>query len=212
MADMNRLRSYLPKEDTSKVSETQALIDRANALESTRDLLMSEYNILVPEDGANSIKLRCPYAFEHKDGGKDKGMRYYFDSDSAFCFRDHGVIDPVFIRSMKWGETRLKTAKIMLEKAGVFKREHYSVRMTDMLSAEKTKTLANQPYAFEALNLALRNESEYVSHQFNPKVVSAKNRCLESFNPAWTLQDIEKWITASIIYVKQVAHAQEGLR
>lgn len=205
------IHKYLPKEEQGKVSETALLIERANELESTRELLIRHFSLYIPSDGATSIKIPCPWRFEHKDGGKDKGMRYYFDTDSAFCFRDHGVVDPVYINSMVWGETRKNTAKIMLERAGKLKRDHYSTRMESLLSAQVQTQTANQQYALEALNMALRDVPEYVSAQFNSAVIAAKNLCMERFDPQWTLSDIEKWITASVIYIRQVSekHAKE---
>lgn len=198
------------KQEDIKVSQSTLMIERANALESTRELLVKHFNLYIPESGSTSVKIACPWRVEHKDGGKDKAMRYYFDTDSAFCFRDHGVIDPVMINSMLWGESKAKTARMMLERAGVFKREHYSKRMQELLEQSHKEVPANQNYAMEALNAALRDCPEYVSRQFNPRVIKMKNTCSERFNPAWTLSDIEKWITASVTYIRMgIEHDEE---
>ena len=202
--DRSRLTKYL-KQDTAPVSQTTLLIEQANALESTRELLVQHFNLYIPEQGSVSIKLACPWKFEHKDGGKDKAMRYYFDTDTAFCFRDHGVIDPVYINSMVWGQTRKKTARTMLERAGRLRRESYSKRMQDLLQGQEKENSANQAYAFEALNLALRDVPEYTSNQFNPSVLGAKNICTEKFNPAWSFTEVSRWIEASVLFITKVA-------
>lgn len=191
-------RKYLK---TSNDFGGDSLLEQAARVESTRELLVTKYHLIIPEHGSTSIKLHCPWGIEHKDRGKEKSMRYYYDTDTAFCFRDHGVVDSVVLRADLWGVSRTKAARSMLEKAGLLKREHWSRRMKTMLEQEEVKSDTNVSYAFSALNSSLSQHSEYLRSQYKKPVVKAKQRCLDAFNPAWSMDSVLKWIETSTAYI-----------
>lgn len=203
------LRSYLPR-DQRKVSEATLLIEQANALESTAELLQSEFGVYIPSGGAGSIKMKCIWGVEHKDGGIERSMRYYYETDSAFCFRDHGVIDPVAIRSSVWNVSKTQAAKAMVNNHTVSNRPHWSQRMKEMLEAEEQQ-FASIPNAIQALNLKLNGIEGYSDNQYNPRVIALKLKIMEVFDPLWTLTEIEQWLDAASQTMEGIINAKERL-
>src|SRR3954466_13862718 len=52
--------------------------------------------VQVPDDDSLRSKLYCPFGeFNHSDGGRDRALRIYPDSNSAYCFACSELFTPV---------------------------------------------------------------------------------------------------------------------
>jgi hypothetical protein len=194
----NPLAKYLPKEE-DKLRYSRDLIERANAQFSCIDILNKEFGYYIPKGGVGSTKLHCLWGWEHKDGGTEKCMRYYWESDTAYCFRDHGVIDVVTIRAVQKGLSKVKTAKLLLQEAGVFNSDPWNVRIQK--AQEHMKSERRQPMdmklAQSMFNQALRSVEGYGKVQYKPDIVQAKNSMMEELDPSWNSEQLLEWIDTS---------------
>lgn len=191
----NPLEKFLPKQEDSKTF-AQDMIERANAQFSCIDILNKEFGYDIPYGGVGSAKLQCLWGWEHKDGGVEKCMRYYWESDQAFCFRDHGVIDVVTIRASQKGLSRVKTATYLLQEAGLLKAEPWDVRIKkhqENLSTPK-KSFLDLRLAEQLFNQMLKNVPNYSKVQFRPEIIQLKSAKIEELDPSWGLDKLSSWM------------------
>ena len=205
--DVNGLKKYLPSAE-GEVSQLTLLIEQANACESVHDILFNHFKIFIPEGGSGSVKLKCPYSLEHKDGGKEKAMRYYYETDSAYCFRDHGVLSPTFLWASEWGVSEAAAARRILDRAGVGKRESWRTRIENIINSPETASSASVSSALTALAMRYRDIDGYVSLQYRPAVLQEKLRVSEMFNPMWDFESVEKWLDYSTEKMKEVINGE----
>lgn len=196
-------RRFLPKtsQEDERLSKWLALIQRANATSSTIRILNDELRCNVPEYSmGKSWKFHCPWGFEHKDHGIEKHARYYWEDDEAFCFKDHGKLDPVGLRAMQWGMPKTAAAKRMLDEAGVLRRKNFRQRMDEMLEMQ-----ANPPAPVEArlttaraaLYESLSRVPQYAEHQFRPDVQETLQDALQRFDKDWGFPEVLAWVEES---------------
>jgi len=194
----NPLAKYLPKEDASRSSALD-LIERANAQFSCVDILNREYGYEIPKGGSGSTKQHCLWGWEHKDGGVEKCMRYYWESDTAYCFRDHGVIDVVSIRATQKGLSKLRTAKLLLTEAGIFNNDPWNVRVEKAQEHLKnpTKHTMDMRLAESMYTSRLKSIEGYGTLQYRSEVVNLKNSMMEELDPSWNSEKLLEWIEKS---------------
>lgn len=196
---------YLPAVETAQ-SERSALIERANACGSALRILNDEFGLGIPEEsGSKSWKINCPYQHEHPDGGVDKNCRFYWESDRAYCFADHGVLDFVALRAMQWGIAPMAAARRIVEA-----HEESSARKpwweragqarTRLLHADQPPPMSTQ-HAQAALIEALRAREGYVEAQYRPDVRKALQDVLEALDPSWDFDQTLSWVTSGADYI-----------
>lgn len=195
----NPLAKFLPKKDDT--NPTLDLIERANSQFSCIDILNKEFGYSIPYGGSGSTKLACIWGWEHKDGGVEKCMRYYWETDQAFCFRDHGIIDVVAIRASQKGLSKSKTAKKLLYEAGLLGKEPWQDRIKkaqeNLQETHHSSKYMNMNLAEQMFNESLRSVENYATLQFKPLIVQTKNEILEELDPSWSLDELTQWLEKS---------------
>lgn len=201
----NPLAKYLPKQEDSK-NNSLDLIERANQQFSCLDILNKEYGYNIPHGGQGSTKQYCIWGWEHRDIGVEKCMRYYWETDTAYCFRDHGVVDVVSIRATERGMSKTRTAKLLLQEAGVFNSDPWNVRIekSKIRIQEHKKPDMDMRLAESMFNSELRSLEDYATLQYKPDIVQAKNSMLEELDPSWSAQQILDWISGSKAEMEKV--------
>lgn len=192
----NPLAKYLPNK-SDDVNTSLDLIDRANLQFSLIDILNKEFGYDIPYGGAGSTKLHCVWGGEHKDGGIEKCMRYYWDSDTAFCFRDHGVIDVVTIRAAQKGLSKVKTARSLLQEAGIFNNDPWNVRIEKIqehLKENNSRKYVDLRLAEQVFNESLRSLDGYGRLQYKADIIQTKVGLIEELDPSWDLDQLMEWI------------------
>jgi hypothetical protein len=96
-------------------------VERADREVSIFDVLTDFFNINVPRSGI-SYKTYCPFAFEHEDGGTDKGFRTYPGTGTAYCFVMHGKLTPVRLIAYSRGWRYDRAARYLLDRYGLLHR------------------------------------------------------------------------------------------
>ena len=151
-------------DDRARFEEQDALVARANEITDLR-LMLNELDCDIPEDTVGSWKARCPWGAEHEDGGIDKAMRYYPESNSAFCFATHGMLTPVRLVSMAEGISQHKSAQRLMGSAGI--KYGWRDRFHEMQAASSPYVTATPAYAFSALQVRLRAYPAYMERQYD---------------------------------------------
>lgn len=158
------------------------LIERANEI-SIFGVLEDLFGIKVPSEG-RSFKSYCPYAFEHPDGGVEKGWRTYPSTNSSFCFVMHGYLDPVRLVSIQRDVRPVEAAKWLLRHYGLLKPVSYGRRMQELLAEREASVqrVGSTAYLVEALQAALSAIPAYAERQFAPDVAAAMEEELEGLD------------------------------
>lgn len=164
------------------LSKAEQLIERANAV-SIFDVLEDYFGLTLPREG-RSFKSRCPFAYEHDDGGLDKGWRTYPATNSSMCFPMHGFMPPVRLIQIKYREKQVRSAERILRNYDLLKPKHWKQRYQDLLLTleQKKESVGNPQHAVEALSVALRADPTYTRRQFDPDVMRAMEVVLEKLN------------------------------
>jgi hypothetical protein len=165
-----------------QMSRVERLIERANAV-SIFDVLVDYFNHDVPREGA-SYKSYCPFAYEHADGGFDKGFRTYPASNSSMCFPMHGYMPPVRLVSLKYGISQPRAAERILERYGLLRPRNYRARWSELMVArEQAKDqIGNPQNAVAALQTALEQTTDYRARQFDSDVSEAMSVVLTALD------------------------------
>lgn len=190
----------LPGASKYRVSETQAQgetdIDRANAAVSTLMVLLS-HGCDIPEGVERSWKFHCPFGNEHIDSGMEKNARYYGQTDTAFCFAQHGALTPVKIEAYTQGTTYAKAAESILRERGLWRVvKPYKERMTELLSEREEAPQVSTSYVVDALRTSLAQVEEYKRRQYDEDVRKKMEQCLEVLDalPDHSLETLSKWL------------------
>lgn len=173
--------STLPGSDKYRVVEPprqltweQQVIQKAKTEIRIEDVLQKYYDIDVPYE-AVSWKVRCPYAYEHADGGLDKQFRVYSDSNTGWCFEMHGRVDNLSLyRDQHPYLNYFDAAKSLLEDFDIdFHRKSYREVYEDIVS-EKRVDLRYQDIV-DAMKLYVSAFPQYVEHEYDGEVVQRIN-------------------------------------
>ena len=205
---------YLPSVETAQ-TERSALIERANSMGSALRILNDELGCGIPEEsGSKSWKFRCPYGDEHADGGVDKNCRFYWESDRAYCFADHGVLDFVGLRSLMWGVSMFAAARrIVQSQEALEARKPWWERVPDirarMRTVEQPKPMSTD-HAKAALYTALRAVPGYIESQYRPEIREAVAASLEALDPSWTFDLTLQWLDQTVALVQSRLVAANG--
>lgn len=155
------------------LSPAEKLINRANAVDIF-DVLEDFFDLRIPRTG-DSYKSRCPFYYEHADGGLDKGWRTYPATNSSMCFPMHGYMGPVHLIRNKYGDRPFRAAERILKHYDLLRPKPWWERY-DTLALEQAQArtaVGNPQHAVSALNLALRSVSGYTLRQFDSDVLAA---------------------------------------
>lgn len=171
----------------------EALIDRANSEVSIFDVLDEFFGIWVPREG-NSWKARCPFGYEHPDGGLDKGWRTYPSTNSSMCFVMHGFMGPVRLISIKYSERAVKSAERLLRHYGFLTPRPWRERFTELQveMEHRTPSVGNPQHAVAALSVALKEHPQYTRRQFDSDVMQAMEAVLDRLDQVVQQEDPEK--------------------
>ena len=155
-------------------SYAERLIERADNV-NMFDVLEDFFGLNLPRVG-DSYKSKCPFYYEHADGGLDKGWRTYPATNSSMCFPMHGYMGTVRLIQNKYGISSQKAAYKILDNYGLLKPKNYRVRYNDLLLEQERQeqgAVGNPQNAAAALNMALRNIPSYTARQFDDDVLEA---------------------------------------
>ena len=191
-----------------KVIETimaKSLIETANEYVSI-SVVFNWLKIDVPESqSGTTFKVHCPFEeFYHIDQGRQKSLRVYYSTNSAFCFAGCGYMTPVSLFSQKTGLTNVESASFLLSKQGY-----------DLPSLEQDMIiLANQPTTinYSSLRQALQFYCSRIfvgwnTLQFEDFVLDAMSHCLELLDKVETETDANEWLNQSKTYLKEVVNS-----
>jgi hypothetical protein len=181
-------------------------IDEANDRIDIADVL-ANIGVFVPDavrNGGNR-KLNCPFGFYHSDGGLAKAMRLYRANNTVYCFSCSKRYSPVTLAAAAWDCSWNNAAFRLLEDAG-FKPKTLEERW-----AEATTSIENKLDTI-ALADALKTYCSAVSEdwdtlQYDDKVGSILNKCLDLLSAVRTDEDAMKWLTTC---KKVMANLLEG--
>lgn len=144
------------------------------------------------ETYSKSWKVFCPFGeLYHTDGGAEKAMRVYPDSNTAHCFAGCGFFTPVRLVSHAWGRPQAEVARDLLERAGVKTatlRERFAAAR-DWHPPPDTTLLA------EALKTFCRRLApDWNTRQFDQDVAWRLTACLNLLTLVSTDADAALWL------------------
>lgn len=105
-SNAHSLRSHA-RSPVSIANEQVSLVELMNVL---------GHDCPVPPEG-RSVKVSCPFGFEHSDYGHEAAFRVY-SSNTGFCFAGHGFMTPVWLAAQSWDVSPEEAAKRLLAHIG----------------------------------------------------------------------------------------------
>lgn len=128
---------------------------------------------------STSWKTSCPFQFEHEDFGFEKQFRVYSETNSCYCFKMHGHMDPVILwQSRLPGSTRRQAAIDLLETYGVeTKTKSWRERFREA-QAEKQSSFDPAP-VMQAFQVMLSSLPDYGKRQFDGDVIETVDQYLQ---------------------------------
>jgi hypothetical protein len=164
------LDKYRPQASAQPVDFWVAL---ANERVRIEDVINQHFNPDLPVPyHTTSWKTSCPFAFEHEDFGFEKQFRVYSETNSCYCFKMHGHMDPVSLwQSRLPGLTKRQAAIDLLETYGIdTKTRNWRERFRET-QAEAASAFDPGPVkrAFQVMLLSL---PDYGKRQFDEDVIA----------------------------------------
>lgn len=149
----------------------------------------------VGDVSAVSMKLYCPFGdVYHHDGGSEKSLRIYPETNSAWCFAGCGYFSPVKLVALKRDLSEEEAAEAMLEETG-YVAPNYSDQWDALVNETK---LADTTSLAEALKVACsRMTPDWEELQFTSSVSSMLARCLALLAKVRTEEDADKWLATT---------------
>jgi hypothetical protein len=164
------LDKYRPKVEDKPVDYFVAM-----ALEKVRieDVINQYFNpdLEIPYN-TTSWKTSCPFQFEHEDYGFEKQFRVYSETNSCYCFKMHGHMDPVSLWQARLpGATRRQAAIALLEAFGIeTNTKHWRERFRE------AQDLRDEPFdpapVKRAFQTMLHSLPDYDKRQFDGDVIT----------------------------------------
>lgn len=159
---------YRTSDEKKKLTPNQRVIELANQKVRIERVLRDLFGSYVPEE-ADSHRMRCPWGYEHTDGGLSKDFRVYLSTNTAMCFASvHGHYTPVKVWATEKGLTFPNAAKAMLR--------HYGVGMYNETYIERAIRIVEGSDHLEPVHVSkvlqqlLPTHPKYIKNQFDPEV------------------------------------------
>lgn len=148
------------------------------------------------DDGyGKSVKVHCPFGdVHHSDGGAEKAMRVYPDTNTAYCFAGCGHFTPVRLLSHAWDRPAAEVALDLLDQLG-----HRPLSLADQFAGHETWTPPPDPGQLaEALKTYCRRiDPSWDDRQFEPRVAARLSQCLRLLDRVATDDDANRWLTGA---------------
>lgn len=195
-------QKYRPDQESREKPWEDELVVRANAEVSIVSVLNDHFygrDRPVPED-AYGWKVKCPLAWEHKDGGVDRQFRVYSDTNSGHCFAIHGLFTPVRLWRIRTGSPTLKdAARDLLRTYGVqIRQPTYQERFAAIREESQMSLMVSPDGMLEALQVFLGRIPEYGTRQFDPDVLRVVNSTIEDIpgfcDQGPSLEEARQWL------------------
>ncbi len=145
-----------------------------------------------------SVKIHCPFGdVHHSDGGAEKAMRIYPDTNSAYCFAGCGHFTPVRLVSHAWDRPQAEVAVDLLDQLG-----HRPLSLAEQFAGHETwNPPPDAGQLAEALKTFCRRiDPSWEDRQFEPLVAARLTQCLRLLDRVATDDDAQRWLAG----VKQV--------
>ena len=199
---------YRKREETRKKRNPD--IERARKV-PIHDVLRDFCNITVPYS-EGSYKTYCPFSSEHPDGGKDRTMRVYSATNSAYCFALHGNMDPVSLVVLLKGIPARVAAQQVLQKYNIPSRAPWRQRYQEiLLDSERRESQAVDAAALvEALHVALSQEPHYLDSLFSRRlndVLEARLQVLDSIVGTANEEEIREWFQSTVEMARRLLNS-----
>lgn len=210
MASEKRLdgaaKYLVPKDDRARYEERDALVIRANDTADLR-VMLNDLGADIPEDAVTSWKAHCPFGAEHSDGGIEKAMRYYPESNSAYCFAAHGILTPVRVLALSEGISQHKAAQRLVGAAGI--RYGWRERFREVQEEASRPGTASPAYAITALHVRIQTHPNYLRRQFDDDFRAAWEGCMERLEGVGNEFDaFMGWVEGSVRVLAQVLESE----
>lgn len=171
--------------------ELRSAIQIANERVSITDAL-DMVGASVGQYAAASMKLYCPFGHVfHQDGGAERAMRVYTDTNSAYCFAGCGYFSPVKLVSMFREISEEQAAEALLIETNYVAPDYESV-WDDLMNSKPTVDTASLA---EALKVACsRMDPRWDETQFEEPLSGKLTQCLGLLPKVHTQEDATKWM------------------
>lgn len=180
------------------VATAETDVDRANKLVQMSEVL-ADWDRFVPAD-STSWKMHCPLDFEHgSEKLYTKTARYYGTANAVMCFKMHGWLTPVRLRSRQWKMSQIQAARRILREAGEGRPGWYRQRWFDLQAKKEQRVdeLPDPQYAVAALNVALTAMPGYSLRQYDEDVRAVLEEVMEELVDGVTVDEMRSWVERS---------------
>lgn len=186
--------------------QRESLIEKANQV-PIATVLRDFFGTYVPEDLASSWKTRCPFGFEHADGGIDPNFRVY-PTNTCYCFAMHGGMGPVRLVMTQRDLPPTRAAQVLAERYGLEQREPYWEKMARLLveSEASGPNVGSPQHAVEAMQQSLDRLPGYAERQYDEEILTTVEERLEGLDAAIrsrTEGSVRAWLHETIRLVSE---------
>lgn len=200
-------QKYLPHKP---LPSTRSLVETADEAVDIRDILKAMGG-WAPDGPFGSLKIDCPWAGEHADGGRDKNCRI-FGSTNIYCWAMHGYITPTKLYARWKGVSRQQAAETLLDERGLLKkkwRTRWQELMDERYQGWDSK-LGSQAQMVAALHSKLADSSGYVDREFSKTVRIVWANCLSDLDYLWeqdpSIERLQQWMHKSYAALIEAAY------
>lgn len=144
----------------------------------------------------------CPFgAVFHIDGGASRSFKFYPESNSAYCFAGCGFFTPVKLIAMDRNLSEAEAAEVILTEIGYVEptpeaRWEAATTVTDSVDPD---------YLSEALKVyCARIDPDWEVDQFDDRIASTLQKCLELSALATTQQLAAEWLAKTKLVMRRV--------
>lgn len=202
----DRMKKYLPSTDSQPTYRTHWLVELADTSVRIEEVLRL-FDVHIPE-GAGSWKAFCPFSEEHEDGGVDRALRVFSESNSCMCFALHGPMTPSQVWEIHTGKSRVQASEALLERFGIpTRRPTYQERVERLMAEHSKPTPIDRTEIWEGMNAHLRNDENYLKHQYDKNVLHVVKLIQTDINnlpDEMQSEELDKWFSQRMGSVAQL--------
>ena len=138
-----------------------------------------------------SVKVHCPFGFQHRDHGAEAAFRVYPDSNSGYCFAGCGFFSSVMLAATSWDCSHEEAARRL--------QDTFEVRGLDVGWEQAVQPVPPPAVDTAALAQALhsycaREIPDWESVQFQPGPSEMLAKCLRLLGKVSSYEDAYKWL------------------
>lgn len=152
-----------------------------------------------PPEG-RSVKIHCPFGFEHSDHGNEAAFRVY-SGNTGFCFAGHGFMTPVWLAAQSWDVEPAEAAQRLLNHIG-----YVDVSDVDLVREllEAPPELVDKDALGAALRVWCERQDDWRQFEYSEPVTKAIDQLWSLLPRVSCASEAARWLDVGKIVMARV--------